>query len=256
MSMPPNSPYSEPVSSPPVRGTNPTKIVLIVLAVLLGLVLVCGGILAALLLPAVTVARQSARQMQSKGHLKQIALALHNYHDVYGSLPPAYTTDANGNPLHSWRVLLLPYLEERPLYDRFDLTQPWDSPANRALAQPMPEVYQSPLYGQPGSDQTHYLTVRDPRSAFPDSSGVRFDDLTDGIANTLVVAELANKTVIWTQPDDAQPADLYTAINAPESTGVVVVLADGSVSVLSPSTPQDDLDAMMTRNGGEALALP
>ena len=92
-----------------------------------GLLLVCGGILLALLLPAVQAAREASRRMECSNNLKQISLAMHSYHDVYGSLPPAYTIDEEGRRLHSWRTLLLPYLEAGQIYEQLDLSQPWDS---------------------------------------------------------------------------------------------------------------------------------
>ncbi|MFN0054259.1 MAG: DUF1559 domain-containing protein, partial [Planctomycetales bacterium] len=84
----------------------------------LAVLLVCGGILAALLLPAVQQAREAARRTQCKNNLHQIGLALHNYHDAFNSFPPAYIPDASGRPMHSWRVLILPFLDQAPLYQR------------------------------------------------------------------------------------------------------------------------------------------
>src|SRR4051794_6845264 len=78
------------------------------------------GLLAALLLPNYRggAPRHAARRMQCSNHLKQIGLALQNYHDDYGTLPPAYIADSTGKPIHSWRVLLLPYIEQKLLYDK------------------------------------------------------------------------------------------------------------------------------------------
>src|SRR5262245_14462685 len=104
---------------------------LLVLAIaLIGTLVVCGGILLALLLPALQAVRESSRRAQASNNMKEIMLALHNYHDTYGSFPPAVVTDANGKPLYSGRVLLLPFLEQNALHSSFDLTQPWDSPGN------------------------------------------------------------------------------------------------------------------------------
>ena len=97
-------------------------------------------ILIALLLPATRSARPAARRTQCKNHLKQIGLALHNYHDAYGSFPPAFTTDADGRPLHSWRTLILPFGEHRTLYDTIDLSKPWDHPDNNAALEAIPDL--------------------------------------------------------------------------------------------------------------------
>src|SRR5262245_3382414 len=85
---------------------RPRALAYVALALLLSMC-TCG-----LLLPAVSVAREPARRMQCLNNLKQIALALHNYDATYGSLPPAYIADASGKPMHSWRVLILPFLEQ------------------------------------------------------------------------------------------------------------------------------------------------
>jgi type II secretory pathway pseudopilin PulG len=97
-----------------------------------GAIIACSIIafLFALMLPAGRVSRPAARRTQCKNNLKQVALALHNYADDHHALPPAYTVDAKGRPLHSWRTLILPYLDEQALYDSIDLSKPWDDPKN------------------------------------------------------------------------------------------------------------------------------
>src|SRR5207249_4295371 len=110
--------------------------------VIIAVLAVCGiggicviGILVALLLPAVQAAREAARRMQSQNNLKQIVLALHNYHDTFQTFPPGVVTDAAGNPLYSGRVLLLPFMEPTALSDEFDLTQAGHSAATPASSQ-------------------------------------------------------------------------------------------------------------------------
>jgi len=93
--------------------------------VVLCLACIIGG-----LLPAFYTAREAARRMTCSSMLKQITLAFHNYHDAHHSFPPAYTVDANCKPLHSWRVLILPYLEKNDLYSKIRLYEPWDSEYN------------------------------------------------------------------------------------------------------------------------------
>ena len=135
------------------------SVLVIVLVVLLVFALACGGVLVALLLPAVQAARTAARRAQSTNNLRQIGLALHMYNDTHGSLPPAVVTDASGKPLYSGRVLLLPYLEQQSLYDRWDKAQAWDSPAN---LRPQPDKI-AILHRSGGSagaaGQTDYLFV-------------------------------------------------------------------------------------------------
>ena len=102
------------------------------------------GVLVGLLLPAVQAAREAARRNMSMNNMKQIMLAMHNYHDANGNLPPAFSTDDAGNALLSWRVLILPYLEEQALYDQFHLDESWNSEHNKTLISKMPEVYAEP----------------------------------------------------------------------------------------------------------------
>src|SRR6056297_1698819 len=113
------------------------------------IVIIILAILVALLLPGVRTTRGTARRSACKNNLKQIGLALHNYHDTYGSLPPAYTVDEQGRKLHSWRTLILPFLEEQALYEQIDLSQPWDSPANAAAFETIPIVYRCPEFDGP-----------------------------------------------------------------------------------------------------------
>ena len=78
-------------------------------------------------------------------NLKHIGLALLNYNDIFGCFPPAYTTDANGKPMHSWRVLILPFIEQQTLYKRYRFDEPWDGPNNSLLAKEMPSVFPLPV---------------------------------------------------------------------------------------------------------------
>src|SRR5688572_17568592 len=124
------NPYESPETpSEPVQpATGRRGFRLVELLVVIGLI----GLLAALLLPARRSATEAARRMSCANNLRQIGIALHNYQDEFGCLPPAYTVDAAGKPLHSWRTLILPFAEQKALYDKIDLSKPWNDPANRA----------------------------------------------------------------------------------------------------------------------------
>src|SRR5882757_2755439 len=118
------------------------------------------AVLIALLLPAVQAAREAARRAQCMNNLRQIGLALHNYHDQYNTFPPAYVADATGKPMHSWRVLLLPQLGEGQLYSEYDFSEPWDGPNNSRLLTRMPRVYACPSHSTPGHEtNTAYAGV-------------------------------------------------------------------------------------------------
>src|ERR1700690_1532678 len=120
------------MGTPPPLWSRSTDSILKRVIVWGGVVLLFGFCLL-LMLPPVTDGRP-ARRTECKNHLKQLALAMHNYHDTYGSFPPAYIPDKNGRPMHSWRVLLLPFLEFGPLYDQYRFDEPWNGPHNRELA--------------------------------------------------------------------------------------------------------------------------
>ncbi len=255
MSNVPPSPYATPKPATPSSGASTSKIIIIVLSVLFGVMLLCGGVLVALLLPAVQAARQAARSMSSQNNMKMIGLGLHNYHSTYNKLPAAYTTDSNGKPLLSWRVAILPFVEEQMLFQQFDFSEPWDSPTNLALSKQMPSVYNSPVYGSEGSDQTNYMAIRTPQSAFPGDSAIGLRDILDGTSNTLFMVELPNKSVVWSSPDDSDPADFYAAFGK-SPLGVSVLFADGATARLASDTAQQDLDAYITRNGAETVSRP
>lgn len=251
-----DSPYAQPSVEPtPSQHKSPWLIVAIVSGVLLILGLLCAGLLAALLLPAISAARDAARTAQSTNNLQVIGLALHHYHSEYNSLPPAYSTDPEGKPLLSWRVALLPYLEQAPLYEQFHLDQPWDSPHNRSLISQMPEVYRSPnaLESTP-PDETNYVAVRDPASTFPpNGQPVKFRDVPDGLSNTIMSIEVFETTVPWSKPDDLSPSQAYQEISSSHVSRTNALLADGSVIGLEPTTERSTFDAHVTRDGGEVI---
>ena len=131
-------------------------------------------------------ARQAAIRSQCVNNEKQIGLAIHNYIARHDSFPPAYTRDKAGKPLLSWRVLILPYIEQDALYKEFHLDESWDSPHNRALISKMPATYRCPgesgeLAGQ---GKTRYLAPRGKATIFGGSDPVKLRDVTDGTSNT------------------------------------------------------------------------
>ena len=115
---------SDPFTTPPHEvgvqpsGSNTAVIIAVVLGVFLLMSLVCGGVLVALLLPAVSAARNAAQTMQTSNNLKQVGLACHNYHSAYRQLPGGAATDTQGNPIWSWRVALLPFVEEQGTWEQ------------------------------------------------------------------------------------------------------------------------------------------
>jgi len=219
----------------------------------------------ALLLPAVQAAREAARRAQSMNNLKQIGLALHNYHDVHRGFPPAYNVDKEGKPLLSWRVHILPYIEQQALYDQFHLDEPWDSEHNKKLIQHMPPTFRSPnsaaeqgrtIYlGSAGSDGI-FVPAKEAEPARP--IGRPFAEITDGTSNTIAVVEASDSAaVIWTKPDDFVPKadNPLQGLLGTRPGGFIALLCDGSVRFISASVDRNVLKALFTANGGEAIGM-
>ncbi len=216
------------------------------------------GVLTALLLPAVQAAREAARRTEAKNHLKQIGLAMHNYHDTNGRFPPRAIYDKSGKPLLSWRVALLPYVDEGDLYKEFKLDEPWDSPHNKKLIEQMPTVYKNPN-GSAGDGKTNYLVSVGKGTIFEGTKGTRIADIADGTSNTILAVEAnLDQSVIWTKPDDLEydPAQPKRGLGSLRPEGFQVLLADGSVRFISNHVDIALLKGLFTYAGGERISLP
>ena len=228
----------------------------IVLAAITSILILPAGLLG-LLLPAVQKVREAANRMACQQNLKQLAIAMHNYHDVHGSFPPAVVRDKNGKPLYSWRVLLLPYMEEQPLFQQFKLDEPWDSPNNIKLLDRMPRVFTDPGAAMPDAHSTFYQVFVGPKTAFEDAAGQNLATFTDGPGNTILIVEAA-KAVPWTKPEDLgfDPNAPLPALGGQHVNGYNAALADGAVHFLPRDTDERTLRGLITRNGGEAVTPP
>jgi hypothetical protein len=217
-----------------------------------------GPIMVALLLPAVQAAREAARRSQSMNNLKQIGLALHNYHDVHKTFPPAYTTDKEGKPGLSWRVLILPYIEQQELYRQFRLDEPWDSEHNKPLSAKIPRTFVSPNYaGPPG--RTNYLGIGGEGGVFAGKEGLSIAKMTDGTSNTIIVVEASNASAVeWTKPDVFVPdaANPTKGLTGLRPGGFNALMADASVRFISEKIDFKVLKGLFTYNGGEGVKLP
>jgi prepilin-type processing-associated H-X9-DG protein len=253
-------------TAPPAHASASSNWAMPLVAIVVGgfLFLFCGGLLAGLLLPAVQASREAARRMSCSNNLKQIALALHNYHDEHGSFPPAYATDANGNPTVSWRVILLPYLGQQSLYDQIDITQPWDAPANAALLNTQVPLYICPSSADADRVNTNYMVVTGQETLFPGEQTLRFADVVDGLSNTIAVVEVVGQEVHWASPEDLDYDSLVMALNTQQigqmgsrhPGGIQVAFADGSVRFLSNTIDSEVLRALLTPAGDEQVAIP
>ncbi len=210
------------------------------------------GVLVALLLPAVQAAREAARRMQSSNNLKQIALAMHNYHDVYKTFPPRANFSADGKPLLSWRVHILPFIEQEALYRQFRLDEPWDSPHNRQFIEQMPTLYRNPSV-KPSNSHASYLVPTGKGSMFAGQAGTKMRDITDGTSNTILALEVnEDASVVWTKPDDLayDPAKPLAGLGTAHPGGFWAAMADGSVHFIVASIDQENfLRLLMIADG-------
>jgi hypothetical protein len=220
-----------------------------------GIVFVLGALL---ILPTRRCAREAARRMQCANHLKQIGLALQNYHDTYGALPPAYTVDASGKPLHSWRTLILPFNEGKPLYDKIDLSKPWNDPANRAAFDSMPPSYRCPS-NHVANGKTAYLAIVVPGGCFKPTESRTIASITDGTANTLAVIEAPDEQAVhWMEPRDADEAvisSLFAAKTLPHPNILMGAFIDGHVQALTRNTPSTVLQSLISAAGDDNDAV-
>ena len=160
-----------------------------------------------LLLPAVQKVREAASRSQGSNNLKQIGLAMHNYHDTYNKMPSdIYSKD--GKPLLSWRVAILPYIEQDQLYRQFKLDEPWDSEHNKKFSAMAIKIYMVPNAKNPVAGKTYYQGFvskkgATPRSLFSEDSTLKSTlvNITDGTSNSIMVAEAA-EAVDWAKPAD------------------------------------------------------
>jgi hypothetical protein len=208
------------------------------------------------MVPAVSAAREAARRTQAMNNLKQIGLAMHNYHDVNQHLPGPANYDKQGKPLLSWRVHILPYIEESSLYNEFHLDEPWDSEHNRKLIARMPAVYKSPTGVTIEAGKTACLLPRGKGTLFERDRGPSLADITDGTSNTLMAVEAsAERAVIWTSPEDLSydPEQPLSGLRGLHKNIFLGLLADGSVQAISDKIDARLLKAMFTRQGGEAI---
>ncbi len=204
-----------------------------------------------------------ARRASCSNNLHNIVLALQQYELANGCFPPAYIADDQGKPMHSWRVLLLPYLEQKNLYDQYRFDEPWDGPHNSKLHSVRLRIYQCPSDNGAMTD-TSYVAIVGPQTIWPGTSTVKMADIIDGTSNTIILAEVANSGVHWMEPTDLDASQMSLLINAAKGPGISsghknganVAYADGSIRFLANKISPAALRAALTRNGKEVLVPP
>jgi hypothetical protein len=179
-----------------------------------------------------------------------------NVHESFeNNLPPYAITDAAGKPLLSWRVAILPYIDQKPLYDQFDLTKPWDDPRNKALIAKMPAIFITPG-AEAKEGETHYRVFVGPGSVFEKGVKMSGAKIKDGFSNTIYAVEAAEST-IWTKPDELpfDPNGQLPKLGISPD-GFIAVFGDATVRFIRAGTSAELIRAYITANGGEAVPLP
>jgi hypothetical protein len=233
------------------------RTLVIVVVAILGVVLACRFSV------AVREARNAAIACNSTGHLNQIQLALTNYHEAFGCYPPAYVVDNDGKRMHSWRVLILPYIcgDETSLYARYKFNEPWNGPNNSKLLHQMPKIFHMPSETE-STSVTNLVVVVGPGTAFPGCKSTRKGDFVDGLDRTILATEIAHSDIKWLEPRDLEVDTMSFAINDPSkpsisssrSRGPYVVFADSiHTRLIDPSLSPEALRALTTIAGQDKI---
>jgi hypothetical protein len=200
-------------------------------------------------------AKNAEIRMKKENHLKTIGIAFLNYHDVHGGFPRAGSDFKGEKSGLSWRVHLLPYLDQTALYEKFHLDESWDSDHNKELISHMPEWFQTPEVTAEG--KTAFQVFVGKGTAFEEGRGLGIPDITDGTSNTLLVIETSPDSAgIWTKPGGLlfEEETLLDAFQTPYSYGFLFLAADVSVhQIRELDTKLDTFKNLITRNGGEVI---
>jgi prepilin-type processing-associated H-X9-DG protein len=208
-------------------------------------------------------------------NLKEIQLGILNYEAAKGTFPPAAVTDTKGKPLHSWRILILPFTNitnSLALYKQYNFNEPWDGPNNSKLTQQTPYIYRCPSHDHGlvrGSGETNYFAVVGPETAWPNNRVRTAPELTDGLSKSIMVIEAAGLGVSWLQPQDLSIEQAVELLTTKQQSGHPaadegffttthydrsyrnVAYADGHVEWMGQLKDADVAKALLTVAGGE-----
>jgi len=213
--------------------------------------------------------RKTGRVTTCNSRLRFLALACSGYEAKYGTFPPAYIADSKGRPMHSWRVLILPYLNRNDLYSQYNFDEPWDGPQNIKLLDKMPGLYACPscapdsagaaIHPRAASTRfTNYAAVLGPRCVFRGEAPVARSAITDDAMQTLIIGEVTDAKIPWTKPEDIDIGK-HTRLgdrlgfSSKHSGRLNFATAAGGTKCLDTKTPQKTVDALFTRNGRETI---
>jgi Protein of unknown function (DUF1559) len=195
----------------------------------------------------------AADRVRSQNNLKQIGLAIIKYHDANGHFPTAAIYSKNDKPLLSWRVAVLPYLDEDALYRAFKRDEPWDSKHNKPLLAQMPSVFAAPGIKTKKPHATFYQVFVGKGALFEGQLEIKLSHVFDGTSNTFLVVE-AGKAVPWSKPDDLEfdPDKPLPRLGGVFNNGFHAMVADGSMHFVKQKD-EKTLKKWITRAGGEVV---
>jgi prepilin-type processing-associated H-X9-DG protein len=217
--------------------------------------------------------------MECKNHLKMLALATQNYESTLNRLPPAATRTSKGKPGLSWRIAILPFIEEDKLHEKFALDEAWDGSTNGQFIDSMPYLYRCPEDRLHSDRFTSYLAFQGGDTVFPGDRQLSIKSMRDGASNTILFSEMHDSNITWSEPRDFDAEHMDWRIgNTPRSSPgsmhgprveyldgsrrltapgrINVAMADGSVRTFSPDTDPEVLKQMANRRDGLPKELP
>jgi hypothetical protein len=241
-----------------------TGLILLIVGLVVGIPLCCiGPILVALLLPAVQAARNAAREAQARNNMKQMGLAMHNFHDNFTHFPPTFVPGAfipEGEVPQSWMTVCLPYMDQAPLYNQIQTNKAWSDPANQAQMSTVIPAYLHPsIIERPISPQGYALAHYASNSRMiSDKVAIRMLDVSDGLSSTMLAGTVNNGFKPWGDPTNHRdPANGFRggpdAFGAPSIAGATILLGDGSVRRISPDLDPNIAAALASPAGGEQI---
>lgn len=213
--------------------------------------------MAVVALPPLLKATDEMRKTQSKNNLKQLGLAMHNYHDTHKKFPPPAVVGPDGKTLHSWRVAVLPFLGQRELYNQYRRNEPWDSAHNKTILSKMPAVFRHPNDAGNSTFSSYYGLVGT-GTVFGKTTGVRIRDIIDGTSNSIMVVESKRK-IPWTKPEDI-PFDVNKMpelkLGGFHSGMFHVLMCDGATRAMPVKVDAKLLSYLIRVNDRQPVRLP
>ncbi|WP_437186590.1 DUF1559 domain-containing protein [Planctomicrobium sp. SH668] len=183
----------------------------------------------------------------TREQLITIGQALRQYHEDYNSLPPAFVSNESGTRMHSWRVLILPYLGENELYQEYDFAQPWNSDSNSKLIDKIPKSFRHPRPGKRvGATQT--LAIVGDKGAWPGTTPLQYEQVTNTLSNTISIVADPESDVVWTSPDDVSFEEVagWISESSRGTRTTQYLMLDGSVRVFGRGIPRGQVEKLLS----------